>query len=141
MRRSDYKVKARATPTVPARQQRPGRSEALLARMASCSLVLRSVTLRLAARVFCRQVSLQARRSALQAQTGSHRGWQSREVLQLIQTDSLQHDSQTEDVTAVPHLSSSLATAVRCSRQTVAQSRLSLQISPLQWADIVSISW
>ena len=90
MRRSDYKVKARATPTVPARLQRPGRSEALLARMASCSLVLRSVTLRLAARVFCRQVSLQARRSALQAQTGSHRGWQSREVLQLIQTDSLQ---------------------------------------------------
>ena len=98
MRRSDYKVKARATPTVPARLQRPGRS-ALLARMASCSLVLRSVTLRLAARVFCRQVSLQARRSALQAQTGSHRGWQSREVLQLIQTDSLQQDSQTEDVT------------------------------------------
>lgn len=111
---------------------RPDRElgDAWLARIARCSLVLLSVTTcLLAARVVSRQVSAQASLSALQPggeeQVGAH--WA--ELLQVSHTSTLQCYNEVRSGLVIirsgqSHLSESLATSLKCSRQMLAQLRL-----------------
>ena len=117
--------------------------EAPLARMASWEVCVLSVRARLLARLVSRQVSAQARRSALQpggeGQVGEH--WA--ESLQDNHSNNLQYDiliSSGQVRSGLSYLSESVATASKWSRQMLAQLRLPWQTCSLQCCDIVSIS-
>ena len=116
--------------------------EAPLARMASWEVCVLSVRARLLARLVSRQVSAQARRSALQpggeGQVGEH--WA--ESLQDNHSNNLHNilirSGQVRS--GLSYLSESVATASKWSRQMLAQLRLPWQTCSLQCCDIVSIS-